>query len=734
MNDLGVTLTWAAVQVTVVALAAAVWYPLASRRGPAALTAALFPAVIVALTLAAFCPLPSWWAWQLPAAPPVVAGPNQATTSPEPAAPPSEESRPSPKTVPAPAPAAAGERVARPASFLARVWNGLRPDAVPSSRRDWRWPAVVAAVFLAGAGFCLARFLFALAAVHAWRRRSRPIDDPALLGLTAALRADMGCRRPVEVRESPDLAAPATAGWRRPLILLPPDWRAWDEAQRRAVLSHELAHVRRSDYVAWLVARVSVALHFYHPLVYWLANRLRLQQELAADALGARFAGGRRPYLLALAQLALRQDDRPSGWPAPMFLPSRGTLMRRIQMLRAKEHPPGRPLSWPGRAVLVALLGSLALGVSALRGPAVAADPAEEAKAAARLAAGVGARAVVPTMGPVPIALDFGYAAGKNPEQVGPGPEPFDISCLPPDAPGVLAFRPAAVLGRPEMKKYADTINQSISKALKQLRRPQFNLPIEAIDQVVSQIVFRTDKTRKEGQTAVFSKVTMVRTVKDFDGRKLLKTWLPDEVEVHYHGKVYYRVTKLPHPELMQLFERDFCYFFPDGRTAVFDTEENVRRLLRGGKKPPPAWAEGWKQVERGLVAFAMDNRDKRWLLDRTEKDPPSDALFLHSTSLVFGAEYSDGFVLRGFARCATEEAGAKVVRAVNDLTARGRKELEEEARKKPPRGRDLVAHRLTKGFLDHSQVEQQGTSVRWHSQIPLSFTELAALISEGAK
>ena len=80
MNDLGVTLTWAAVQVTVVALAAAVWYPLASRRGPAALTAALFPAVIVALTLAAFCPLPSWWAWQLPAAPPVVAGPNQATS------------------------------------------------------------------------------------------------------------------------------------------------------------------------------------------------------------------------------------------------------------------------------------------------------------------------------------------------------------------------------------------------------------------------------------------------------------------------------------------------------------------------------------------------------------------------------------------------------------------------------------------------------------------------------
>ena len=53
------------------------------------------------------------------------------------------------------------------------------------------------------------------------------------------------------------------------------------------MLAHELAHVRRTDYLAGLLARLGVALHFYHPLVYWLAARLHLQQELAADALAA---------------------------------------------------------------------------------------------------------------------------------------------------------------------------------------------------------------------------------------------------------------------------------------------------------------------------------------------------------------------------------------------------------------------------------------------------------------
>ena len=144
-----------------------------------------------------------------------------------------------------------------------------------------------------------------------------------MIGLLDELRCAMGCRRPVALREVPDLTTrPRRAGAGR-CCLLPDDWRSWSDAERRAVLAHELAHIVRGDYAAGLLARLAVVLNFYHPLVRWMAGRLQLQQEQAADAMGAQFAGGRARYLVALSSLALRQDGRSPCWPARAFLPAR---------------------------------------------------------------------------------------------------------------------------------------------------------------------------------------------------------------------------------------------------------------------------------------------------------------------------------------------------------------------------------------------------------------------------
>ena len=185
----------------------------------------------------------------------------------------------------------------------------------------------------------------------------------------------MVCRRRVEVRESPDLTAPATAGWRSHVILLPEDWRSWDDDERRAVLAHELAHICRDDYLTGIVARAAMALYFYHPLVHWLAARLRLEQELAADALGARFAGGKARYLRSLSRLALRQEGRLPCWPARAFLPAKGTLIRRIAMLREETKSLDRPWSRLCRALAASLLVAVGAGASLLHGPALADDP-----------------------------------------------------------------------------------------------------------------------------------------------------------------------------------------------------------------------------------------------------------------------------------------------------------------------------------------------------------------------
>src|SRR5262249_29912180 len=156
--------------------------------------------------------------------------------------------------------------------------------------------------------------------------------------------------------------------------LLPTDWITWESGDVRAVLAHELIHVIQADYLFWIMARLGTALHFYHLLVHWLGSRLQIHQELAADALAAPFAGGRTLYLQALARMALRQADRPSGWPARTFLSGPGTLMRRIRMLRGMQNVSAPPRPGWARLIVALILATVAVGVSALRSPAQKAD------------------------------------------------------------------------------------------------------------------------------------------------------------------------------------------------------------------------------------------------------------------------------------------------------------------------------------------------------------------------
>ena len=185
----------------------------------------------------------------------------------------------------------------------------------------------------------------------------------------------IGCRRDVTLCESTTIGTPATIGWRRPLVLLPADWREWNATDRRAVIAHELAHVARGDYLSGVVARLTTALHFYHPLAHWLARRMRFEQELAADACGVACSGGKESYVVALARMALYQDNRALAWAARPFLPSRSTFLRRIEMLRnTYSELQTRPFAPATRRLLLAGLAAVAFVIAGLRGPMHSSD------------------------------------------------------------------------------------------------------------------------------------------------------------------------------------------------------------------------------------------------------------------------------------------------------------------------------------------------------------------------
>ncbi len=83
--------------------------------------------------------------------------------------------------------------------------------------------------------------------------------------------------------ESASIAVPLTVGWMRPQVLLPAGWREWDQAKLDAVLAHERSHVRRRDALVAVAAGLNRCLFWFHPLAWWLEQRLALLAEQACD-------------------------------------------------------------------------------------------------------------------------------------------------------------------------------------------------------------------------------------------------------------------------------------------------------------------------------------------------------------------------------------------------------------------------------------------------------------------
>src|SRR5262249_30039723 len=153
----------------------------------------------------------------------------------------------------------------------------------------------------------------------------------------------------------------------RPVILLPAGRKTWSARERTLILEHELAHIRRRDFLAGLVVELVMCLCWFHPLVRWLAARLRLEQEYAADAWVASVATDAGDYIRCLARLALEHSQARRSL-APALWRRRPEILRRIDMLH--HAPPGLPSRLSKRTTtLVAVVAAAACLAVASVGP-----------------------------------------------------------------------------------------------------------------------------------------------------------------------------------------------------------------------------------------------------------------------------------------------------------------------------------------------------------------------------
>ena len=110
--------------------------------------------------------------------------------------------------------------------------------------------------------------------------------------------------RPVRLLVSSLVQAPAVVGWLRPVVLVPVGALAGlPPEQIEALLLHELAHIRRHDYLVNIVQSAIEALLFYHPAVWWVSGHIRAERELCCDDMAVSVSGDAVTYARALAEL-----------------------------------------------------------------------------------------------------------------------------------------------------------------------------------------------------------------------------------------------------------------------------------------------------------------------------------------------------------------------------------------------------------------------------------------------
>jgi len=186
----------------------------------------------------------------------------------------------------------------------------------------------------------------------------------------------MGLRRPVLLRVSSAVAGPITVGALRALVLLPlsaitllgPD-------ELEMVLAHELAHVRRADFLCNLLQTLVETLFFFHPAVWWMGNRIRHERELCCDDLALKVCPNPVTYATALFRL---EEQRARHWRLAMALDGHQTPQTlRLRIARILGEPVARSGGRPVQPFsLVVACVALAISLTAARPVVASLNPA----------------------------------------------------------------------------------------------------------------------------------------------------------------------------------------------------------------------------------------------------------------------------------------------------------------------------------------------------------------------
>ncbi|MCA9213904.1 MAG: DUF1559 domain-containing protein [Planctomycetales bacterium] len=547
MNSIGLSILWATLQITLLGTVTSVLYLLTRRLSARLAASALFCglSLMAATVILTFAPVPAWTSLFAN----IVDRAPSGARSPD-----SQDGNMLESVHPVDHSATDFVAILREAWLAelerANVDNSLATTtAAKNSQTRWqlRWYGMFGNLSLAAVCLGVSRLVLGLVVARRYKRSSELLDDSEATEILDVLQAKLGYRRRIELRVHSGLETAATIGSFCPVILLPRTWQDWTVQDLRSVLAHELAHIHHQDFMSWVFAQVFVAIQFFHPLSHWLAGRLRLEQELAADAVAAELTGGPTAYLTSLAGLALRQEQTRLSWSAQAFLPTRRSFLRRIEMLRSKRKQSNRGQQL--RPVVVGFLLVAGLAVVGWRQPAL-----------------------IPLATPVVAAEQAVSTQARKRSSI-------TLEFVPSDAFAVIAVRPSELMSNSNLSEIANMLTQDTSAGGE-------TIDFRNVD-FIRLVFFSTDPLR---QTSPDGDAMMIRF---HDAKSVLSKFEPNSNPIagRQVGKLFFQhATKL------------------DANTVLLSNSEGgLARALTSRTAEKEPWTSGWAKGSDKTAAACIN-------------------------------------------------------------------------------------------------------------------------------
>ena len=229
----------------------------------------------------------------------------------------------------------------------------------PAAEPIERWLPLFVAAWLAGVALLTLRLLSGWMWVQRMKSRGSIVAGDAIQQIATRLSRRLHITRTVGFLQSTAVDVPTVIGWIKPVVLLPASVLAGLTPQQlEAILAHELAHIRRHDYLVNLLQTVVETLLFYHPAVWWLSRRIRMERENCCDDLAVSLCGDPVAYASALAELeGLRAEHGHL-----VLAASGGSLLQRVRRLLGAPSHAGRAPGWLAAGAALVLIVGICIG------------------------------------------------------------------------------------------------------------------------------------------------------------------------------------------------------------------------------------------------------------------------------------------------------------------------------------------------------------------------------------